>query len=89
MFFCGRSLGGGRKIPLTASLTLAMKSVSLFFFKNKWRNSDFTRICKVTHCPGPRLLFEKVNFNGRNQIGRPAHAFTQRMDDLTGFPPDE
>ncbi len=30
-FFCGRSLGGGRKIPLTASLTLAMKSVSLFF----------------------------------------------------------
>ncbi len=30
-FFCGRSLGGGRKIPLTASLRLAMKSVSLFF----------------------------------------------------------
>ncbi len=68
-FFCGRSLGGGRKIPLTASLTLAMKSVS-FFFNSNWRNSDFTCICKVTHCPGPRLLFEKVNFNGRNQIGR-------------------
>ncbi len=31
MFLCGRSLGGGRKSPLTASLTLAMKSVSLFF----------------------------------------------------------
>ncbi len=31
MFFCGRSLGGGRKIPLTASLTLAMMFVSLFF----------------------------------------------------------
>ncbi len=31
MFFCVRSLGGGRKIPLTASLTLAMKFVSLFF----------------------------------------------------------
>ncbi len=84
-FFCGRSLGGSRKIPLTASLTLAMKSVSLFF-NNNWIISDFTYICKVTHCPGPRLLFEKVNFNARNQIGRPAHAFTQRMDDLTGFP---
>ncbi len=23
------------------------------------------------------------NFNRRNQIGRPAHAFTQRVDDLT------
>ncbi len=31
--------------------------------------SDFTCICKVTDCPGPRLFFEKVNFNGRNQIG--------------------
>ncbi len=44
---------------------------------------------KVTHSPGPRLLFEKINFNGRNQIGRPAHAFTQRIDDLTGFPSAE
>ncbi|XP_077081450.1 uncharacterized protein LOC143735234 isoform X2 [Siphateles boraxobius] len=35
-------------------------------------------MCKVTHCPGPRLLFAKVNFNGRNQIGRPIHA--QSMD---------
>ncbi len=34
------------------SLTLAMKSVSLFF-NNNWRNSDLTCICKVTHCPGP------------------------------------
>ncbi len=88
MFFCGRSLGGGRNIPLTASLTLAMKSVSLFF-NNNWRNSDLTCIFTVTHCLGPRLLFENVNFNGRNQIGQPAHAFTQRMDDLTGFPPVE
>ncbi len=31
MFFCGRSLAGGRKSPLTASLMLAVKSVSLFF----------------------------------------------------------
>ncbi len=56
--FCGRSLGGGRKIPLTASLTLAMKSVSLFF-NNNWRNSDFTCICKgciPAYCPGPRYL---------------------------------
>ncbi len=30
-FFGGRSLAGGRKIPLTASLTLAVKFVSLFF----------------------------------------------------------
>ncbi len=80
--FCGRSLAGGRKIPLTASLTLAIMSVSLFF-NNNWRNSDLTCICKVTHCLGPWLLFENVNFNGQNQIGRPAHAFTQRMDDLT------
>ncbi len=42
-----------------------------------------TCICKVTHCLAPRLLFENVNFNGRNQIVRPAHAFTQRIDDLT------
>ncbi len=84
-FFCGRSLAGGRKSPLTASLMLAVKFVSLFFFNNNWRNSEFTCICKVTHSPGPRLLFEKVNFKGRNQIGRPAHAFTQ-IDDLTGFP---
>ncbi len=85
-FVCGRSLAGGWKIPLTASLTLAMKSVSLFFFYNNWRNSDLTYIVKITHCPGPRLLFEKVNFNGRNQIGRPAHTFTQSLVNLTGFP---
>ncbi len=30
-FFCGRSLAGGRNTPLTASLTLAMKFVRLFF----------------------------------------------------------
>ncbi len=66
-----------QKDPLTASLTVAMKFVSLFF-NNNWRNSEFTCICKVTHCPGPQLLFEKVNFNGQNQIGRPAHALTQR-----------
>ncbi len=59
------------------------------FFNNNWRNSNLTCMCKVTHCPGPRLLFEKVHFNRQNQIGRPAHAFTQRMDDLTGFPPFE
>ncbi len=41
------------------------------------------------HCLGPQLLFEKVNFNGRNQIGRPAHTLTQRLDDLPGFPPVE
>ncbi len=35
-FFCGRSLGGGRKIPLTASLTLAMKSVKLVFLSITW-----------------------------------------------------
>ncbi len=29
--FCGRSLAGGRKSPLTASLMLAMKFFSLFF----------------------------------------------------------
>ncbi len=28
----------------------------------------------------PRLLFEKVNFNGRTQIGQPAHAH-----DFTGL----
>ncbi len=72
----------------SASLTLAVKLVSLFF-NNNWRNSDFTCICKVTHCPGPRLLFEKVNFNGQNQLGRPVHAFTQRIDNLTGLPPVE
>ncbi len=32
--FCARSLGGGRKSPLTASLTLAVKFVSLFFNNN-------------------------------------------------------
>ncbi len=77
-FFCGRSLGGGRKVPLTASLTLAVKFVSSFF-NNDWRKI-FTCICKVTHCPGPRLFFEKVNFNGRNQIG-PA-----RLDDSDRIP---
>ncbi len=41
---------------------LAMKSVSLFFFNNNWRNSYLTCICKVTNCPGPWLLFENVNF---------------------------
>ncbi len=87
-FFCGWSLAGVRNIPLTASLTLAVKFVNLFF-NNNWRNSDFTCICKVTHYSGLRLLFEKVNFNGRNQIGRPAHAFTQRIDDLTGLTPVE
>ncbi len=56
-----------------------MKFVSLFF-NNNWNNSDLTCICKVTHCPGPRLLFEKVNFNGQNQIVRPAHTFTQIID---------
>ncbi len=86
-FFCGRSLGEGRKIPLNALLTLAVKFVC--FFNNNWRNSDFTCICKVTHCPGPWLLFEKVNFNGRNQIGRPARALTQSLVDLTCFPPVE
>lgn len=44
-------------------------------------------MCKVTQCPGPRLLFPKVIFNGRNQIGRPvaAYTLTQCMDDLTGL----
>ncbi len=44
-------------------------------------------MCKVTQCPGPRLLFSKVNFNGQNQIGRPvaAYTLTQCMDDLTGL----
>ncbi len=50
-------------ISLTDSLMLAMKFVSLFFFNNDWRKPNFTCICKVTHCPGPRLLFEKVNCN--------------------------
>ncbi len=82
-FFCGRSLAGGRKSPLTASLTLAMKSLSLFF-NNNWRNSDLTCLCKITHCPGLWLLFEKVNFlNGRSQIG----SLTQSLVDLTGLPP--
>ncbi len=31
VFFCGRSLAGGRKSPLTASLTLAVKFVRVFF----------------------------------------------------------
>ncbi len=30
-FFCGRSLAGGRNSTLTASLTIAVKFVSLFF----------------------------------------------------------
>ncbi len=47
---------------------------------------NFSYICKVTHCLGLQLLFEKVNCNGLNQIGRPAQGFTQRIDDLTGFP---
>ncbi len=63
---------------------LAMKSVSLF--NNNWRNSYLTCICKVIHCPEARLLFENVNFNRRDQIGRPPHAFTQSLVDLTGFP---
>ncbi len=69
--FCGRSLGGGRKIPLTASLTLAMKSVSLFF-NNNWRNSDFTCICKgcIPAYSSGTALFEKVKFNGRNWLTR-------------------
>lgn len=45
------------------------KVYKLFLFNNDWRKSDFTCICKVIHCPGLRLLFEKVNFNGRKQIG--------------------
>ncbi len=85
--FLWAELAGGRKSSLTASITLAVKFFSLFFlFYNNWRNSDFTCICKVTHSPEPRLLFENVNFYGRNQIGQSVQAFTQRMDDLTGFP---
>ncbi len=38
---------------------------------------NFTCICKVTHCLGPQLLFEKVNFNGRNQIGGPVYAHSK------------
>ncbi len=83
--FLWGSLAGGRKSPLTASLTLSVKFVRLFLFSNYLRNSDLTCVCKVNHCPGPRLLFEKVNFNGCNQIGWPAHTFTQRIDDLTGL----
>ncbi len=60
-------------------------SHTLFYFKCKYTQSSSPCFCicranytlihafKVTHCPGPRLLCEKVHFNGRNQIGRPAH----------------
>ncbi len=70
------SVSKQKKVRKVSKLLLAMKSVSLFFFNNNWRNYDLSRICKVTHCSGPRLLFEKVNFNGRNQTGRLAHALT-------------
>lgn len=33
---------------------------------------------KVTHRLGPQFLFEKVNFIGHNQTGRPLH--THSMD---------
>ncbi len=77
-FFCGRSLGGGRKIPLTASLTLAMKSQLVF--NNSLINSNFI----PAYCPGPRYL-KRLSLT--DEIGRPV--LTQRMDDLTGFPPVE
>ncbi len=79
--FLWRSLAGGRKSPLTASLTLAVKSVSLFLTITGQIQIQPAYVRSLT----VRLLFEKVNFNGRNQIVRPAHTFTQRIDDLTGL----
>ncbi len=75
-----------QKDPLTVSLMLALKFVSLFFLTITGGIMNFSYICKVTHCLGLQLLFEKVNCKRLNQIGRPAQGFTQRIDDLTGFP---
>ncbi len=79
--FLWRGLAGGRKSPLTASLTLAVKSVSMLLTITGQIQIQPAYVRSLT----VRLLFEKVNFNGRNQIVRPAHTFTQRIDDLMGL----
>ncbi len=67
-FFCGRGLAGGRKSPLTASLTLAVKFVSLFF-NNNWINSDLTSICKVTH--GHDCYLKRITLTDETRLADP------------------
>jgi len=48
-------------------------------FNNDWRTSDLILMCKVTHCPRPRLLFAKVHFT------EPDWSALTLIEDLTGL----
>ncbi len=85
-FFCGRSLGGGRKIPLTSSLTLAMKSVSLFILTITGKIQilpAYIRPLTVRDCD---CYLKRLTLTDETRLAEPAQALTQRMVDLKAFP---
>ncbi len=71
MFFCGQSLAGGRKSPPPLSFLTITGEILIL--------PAYVRSLTVRECD----CYLTINYF---KIARPAHAFTQRIDDLTGFP---
>ncbi len=54
------------------------------FFNNNWRNSDFTCICKVTHCPCCHDCYlKRLTLTDETRLADPHTLLPEKIDDLT------
>ncbi len=81
--FCGRSLGGSRKITLTALLTLAMKCFSLLWLEKQWLEKIVPAYVRSLTVWDHNCYLKRLTLMAETRSVDP-YTLTQSLDDLTG-----